>query len=47
MRALFLIPKEDPPKLDGDYSKLFKEFIALCLQKEAPLVRKKNDLREY
>lgn len=35
MRVLFLIPKNDPPQLDGNYSKAFKEFIALCLMKDA------------
>ncbi|KAI9103081.1 STE/STE20/YSK protein kinase [Phlyctochytrium arcticum] len=34
MRVLFLIPKNDPPQLEGNYSKAFKEFIALCLHKE-------------
>ncbi|RIA92833.1 kinase-like domain-containing protein [Glomus cerebriforme] len=34
MKVLFLIPKNPPPTLDGYYSKAFKEFIALCLDKD-------------
>ena len=33
MRVLFLIPKSNPPELIGNYSKSFKEFVALCLNK--------------
>jgi len=33
MRALFLIPNEPPPILEGPFSKPFKEFVAMCLQK--------------
>jgi serine/threonine-protein kinase 24/25/MST4 len=33
MRALFLIPKNEPPQLEGNFSKSFKEFVGLCLQK--------------
>jgi serine/threonine protein kinase len=33
-RALFLIPRSKPPKLDGDFSTSLKEFIALCLREE-------------
>lgn len=33
-RALFLIPKNPPPRVEGSqFSKSFKDFIALCLKK--------------
>ncbi|XP_019854927.1 PREDICTED: serine/threonine-protein kinase 24-like [Amphimedon queenslandica] len=34
IRALFLIPKSNPPELLGNYSESFKEFIAICLNKD-------------
>jgi hypothetical protein len=33
MRVLLQIPKNPPPQLVGNYSKLFREFIEACLQK--------------
>jgi len=33
MRVLFLIPKNAPPVLDGNFSKPLKEFVTLCLKK--------------
>lgn len=33
MRVLFLIPKNNAPKLDGAFSRGFKEFVGLCVHK--------------
>ena len=34
MRVLFLIPKNNPPQLTGNFSKTFKEFTEACLNKD-------------
>lgn len=34
MKVLFLIPKNPAPRLDGNFTKAFKEFIELCLQRD-------------
>lgn len=34
MKALFLIPKTDPPSLEGNFSKYLKDFVKTCCKKE-------------
>ncbi|KAB8210231.1 Protein kinase domain protein [Aspergillus parasiticus SU-1] len=34
MKVLFLIPKNPPPTLQGNYSKAFKNFVELCLRRD-------------
>lgn len=38
MKVLFLIPKSNPPTLEGNYSRALKEFVEACLNKEPSFV---------
>lgn len=47
MKVLFLIPKNNPPTLEGNYSKPLKEFVEACLNKEPSFVSLEDSLSHY
>ncbi|KAI6594533.1 hypothetical protein MCOR12_006851 [Pyricularia oryzae] len=47
MKALFEIPKKPPPRLEGNYSKEFKDFVAQCLLKDSDRRPTAKDLLKH
>ncbi|KAF7303118.1 Protein kinase domain-containing protein [Mycena kentingensis (nom. inval.)] len=47
MKVLFLIPKNPPPTLEGNFSRPFREFVAACLQRDPRDRPTARDLLKY